>query len=183
MNDYIQIPLISESLFKLHSPITSNTDINDFIPYICIAQELYIEPIIGEPLMLELKEQIISDTLTEENSALIIKIAPTLSFYAVYQALPFHWAAIVNKGITIRDSENSKGVDIKDIGQLRRWIKDDAETLTDQLIRFLCKCKVSYPLWNPDRPCCNEVISEGSNERNYESGFYFPKRSKGCGCN
>lgn len=183
MNDYIQIPIISESLFKLHSPITSNTDITEFIPYICIAQELYIEPVLGEPLMTELKEQVKENTLTEENSALIIKIAPVLSFYAIYQALPFHWAAIVNKGITIRESENSKGIDIKDIAQLRRWLKDDAETLTDQLITFLCSCKANYPLWRPDRPCCDKVVNEGSNERNFESGFYFRQKSKGCGCN
>lgn len=182
MNDFIQIPLISESLFKLHSPITSNTDITDFIPYISIVQELYLSDILGEPLMAELKEQVQNNALTQENSDLIIKIAPALSYYTVYQALPFHWAAIVNKGITIRDSENSKGVDIKDIAQLRRWIKDDAETLIDQLIKYLCKCKPNYPLWKPDRECCKEVINEGTNDRKFESGFYFPAK-RSCGCN
>ncbi len=181
--EYIPIPLITESLFKQHSPVTSNTDITEFVPYISIAQELHIEPILGEPLMSELKEQISTNTLTSDNSDLIIKIAPVLSFYAVYQALPFHWASIVNKGITIRESENSKGVDIKDIAQLRRWIKDDAEVLVKQLISFLCRCRAKYPLWRPDRDCCKEVINEGTTEKIFDSGFYFPKRNKGCGCN
>lgn len=171
---YRPIVIITEELFKQSSPVTSNTDIAEFVPYISIAQDLYISRILGEPLMSELKEQINNNTLTPENSDLIIKIAPALSFYAVYQGIPFHWASIVNKGVTIRESENSKGVDIKDIAQLRRWIKDDAQTLEKQLIEFLIKCKSNYPLWRPASDCgCN--INEGSEKKKFESGFYFPK--------
>lgn len=176
----IQLPLISEALFKQFSPVSSNTDITEFVPYIGIAQELHIEPILGEPLMSELKEQIASNTLSPENSDLVLKLAPALSFYAVYQALPFHWATIVNKGITIRESENSKGVDINDVAQLRRWIKDDAEILIAQLADFLCRCKASYPLWRPANGCCNEVINEGTATKDFDSGFYFPHTKKGC---
>lgn len=183
MSEYIPIPLITEAMFKQHSPVTSNTGIAEFVPYICIAQELHIEPILGEPLISELKTQIEGNTLTPDNSDLIIKIAPVLSFYAVYQALPFHWASIVNKGVTIRESENSKGVDIKDIAQLRIWIKGDAEVLAKQLITFLCKCRSNYPLWRPQNQCCDDVINEGSTKKEYDSGFYFPKRNRGCGCN
>jgi len=185
MSEYLPTPIIDEELFKLHSPVTSNVDIEEFIPYICIAQELHIEPILGEPLMSELKEQILANEVTETNSALIVKVAPALSFFAVYQALPFHWATIVNKGITIRESENSKGVDIKDIAQLRQWIKNDADLLGSQLIDFLCKCRANYPLWRPKNiNCCDNRINEGSNNKSFDSGFYFPhKGGRGCGCN
>lgn len=185
MNDFIATPIINEDLFKLHSPVTANVDIEEFIPYICIAQELHIEPILGEPLLAELKEQILANELTEANSSLIVKVAPALSFFTVYQALPFHWATIANKGVTIRESENSKGVDVKDIAQLRRWVKDDADLLKDQLINFLCKCRANYPLWRPQNiNCCDDRINEGDNSKSYSSGFYFPKKgSRGCGCN
>lgn len=183
MDELLQMPIINEQLFKLHSPITANVDIEEFLPYICIAQELHIESVLGEPLITELKHQIEDNNLTEDNSSLIIKTAPALSFYTVYQALPFHWASIVNKGVTIRESENSKGVDVKDIAQLRSWIKNDADLLRDQLIDFMCKNKANYPLWRPaDEACCNKRIHEGSTEKSFNSGFYFPKRGKGCGC-
>lgn len=175
MNEYNQTPLISEELFKLHSPVTQSVDITDFVPYICIAQELYIENILGEPLVGELKEQIVSDTLSPANSDLIIRIAPALSFYAVYQALPFHWASIVNKGITIRESENSKSVDIEDIAQLRRWIRNDADTLRSQLISFLHKCRDNYPLWQPSGECAKHEGNQGSDNESFDSGFYFKK--------
>lgn len=177
----IQVTLLSEELFKLNSPITKNTDITEFIPYIVHAQKLHIEPILGDLLMAELKLQIESDTLTPDNGALILKIAPCLSFYAVYQGLPFHWASIVNKGVTIRESENSKGVDVMDIAQLRRWVADDAQTFKSQLIDFLCKCRSNYPLWNPSG-CCDDRTNEGSAEKKFESGFYFPSSRNGCNC-
>lgn len=182
MNELIQIPLISEGLFKLHSPITAATDITEFIPYIAIAQELHIEPVLGEPLMRELKEQIDTNSLTAENSDLILKVAPALSFFAVYQALPFHWASVVNKGVTIRESENSKGIDIKDLAQLRQWMKNDADLLKGQLIHFLCKCRLRYPLWRPQNDCCSEIVNEGSTQKDFDSGFYFARSGGGCGC-
>lgn len=176
----IQLPLINEQLFKQHSPVTATTDITEFVPYISIAQELHIAPVLGEPLMSELKEQVAGNSLTPDNSDLILKIAPALSFYALYQGLPFHWATIVNKGITIRESENSKGIDISDLAQLRQWIKNDADALKNQLVDFLCRCKASYPLWRPQGDCCHEVIHEGSHAKDFDSGFFFPKKDKGC---
>lgn len=162
------IPLITEQLFKQHSPVTANTDITEFVPYISIAQELHIAEIIGESLMTELCTQIETNTLTVENSELIRRIAPALSFYAVYQALPFHWATIVNKGVTIRESENSRSVDVKDLAQLRRWLKDDADVLKSQLKAFLEKNRADYPLWRQDDAC--------GKKKGFDSGFYFPEK-------
>lgn len=171
---YTPTALITEDLFKLHSPITGNTDLVEFIPYLAIAQELYVTPLLGESLISELKNQIEKNELTEKNSELILKIAPALAFYAIYQGLPFHWASIVNKGITIRESENSRGVNIQDIAQLRRWIKDDAEIFVNLLIRFLSDNKKDYPLWKPKNACCADQNHTANGS--FDSGFYFPDR-------
>lgn len=173
-------PLINETLFKQHSPVTSNTSVAEFVPYICIAQELHIEKVLGTPLMSLLKEEVTGNRLTSQNSDLILHIAPALSFYAVYQALPFHWATIVNKGITIRESENSRGIDIKDLAQLRHWIKDDADVLLNQLIDFLCSHREDYPLWRPKDDCCSRTETEGDARRTFDSGFYFAKKKNCC---
>lgn len=165
--------LINDDLFRLHSPITSNTDLTEFIPYLSIAQELYIAPLLGERLMSELKLQIETNSLTETNSNLIVKLAPALSFFAVYQGLPFHWASIVNKGITIRESENSKGVNIGDVAQLRQWIRSDADIFVGLLIEFLCVEKDRYPHWKPSKNYCSTCESV---DTNFDSGFYFPKK-------
>lgn len=163
-------PIINDELFKLHSPITGNTDLTEFIPYLSIAQELYIGPVLGKRLMRELSEQIKENTLSETNSRLIKKVAPALSFWAVYQGLPFHWACIVNKGITIRESENSRGININDVAQLRQWLRNDAEIFTNLLTEFLCSEQEHYPFWKPDKDYCSSCNKSSA----FDSGFFFP---------
>jgi len=139
-----------------------------------------------KPLVEELQDQIKAAQdnpdadpypITPENQALLTLIAPPLAFYAVYQGIPFHWAAIINKGITVRESENSKAVDIKDIAQLRRWLRDDAEELLRQLIDYLCECGGSYPLWKPGK-YCGGCGCDGDNGLNvtFDAGIFIPKR-------
>ncbi len=170
---YSHITLINENLFRQHSPITGNTDFTEFTPYLSIAQDLYISPLLGESLMNELRTQIRDNNLSEPNSRLILRVAPFLSFMAVYQGLPFHWASIVNKGITIRESENSKGINITDVAQLRLWIRNDADILFRLLTEFLCSNKQQYPLWKPDKDHCD---GNNRSQDTYNNGFYFPRR-------
>ena len=180
----MEIAIINEALFKENSPIKEDTIITKFVPYIIIAQKMHLERILGRPLLEELQDQIktAAETpdadpypITPDNQALIIEIAPALSFYAVYQGIPFHWAAIVNKGITVRESENSKATDIKDIAQLRRWLKDDAEYLARNLVTYMCGCKNKYPLWKPDAGCGCEGDT-GSKNVPLDTGIFIPKR-------
>lgn len=178
----MDVVLINEELFKENGPIKEDTIISKFVPYINIAQKMYIERILGKPLTDELKDQIKSaslgnDTITPANQALLLKIAPSLSFYAVYQGIPFHWASIVNKGVTLRNSENSDAVTINDMAQLRRWIKDDAEELARDLIEYLCSCKTLYPLWKPGRGCgCGPEWDDGNGSAvsPFDAGIYIP---------
>lgn len=183
----MEIVLINERLFKDNGPIKEDTVITKFVPYINIAQKLYIERILGKPLTEELKKQITAasqkeangEEITPENQALILKIAPALSFYAVYQGLPFHWASIVNKGVTLRNSENSDAVTVNDIAQLRAWVRNDAETLASDLIDYLKSCRELYPLWNPSTGCGCSGSDGGSDKNVFDAGIYIPKRRRG----
>lgn len=186
----MEIAIITEALFKENSPIKDDTLISKFVPYIIIAQKMYVERIIGRALLEELQDQIKSAQetpdadpypITPENQALITEIAPALSFYAVYQGIPFHWAAIVNKGITVRESENSGAVSLNDVSQLRRWLKDDAEYMARSLVTYMCGCKGKYPLWMPGEGygCgCGCDGENGSNKVPLDAGIYIPKRRK-----
>lgn len=130
----------------------------------------------GTALLSELEEQIINNNLTPTNGDLMLKIAPALAQWTVYQALPFHWMKILNKGITALESENSNAATLKDVGQLRQYLKDDSQLLTQQLIDFLCNCKSNYPLWMPDVDCkckCEDKDENGTSRIKYDSGVSF----------
>ena len=168
----MDIAIISEELLKASSPITTDTVITEFVPYVAIAQSIYIEPVLGTPLMDELKLQVEENSLTPLNSKLILKAAPPLAYFTAYQALPFHWAKIVNKGITIKESENSKGVALDDISQLRRWLRNDAELLLKLLVKYLHKHKEEYPLWRPEEKC---GVQGGTDDGSFETGIYLKR--------
>lgn len=185
----MEIVIINDALFLENSPLKENTIITKFVPYLNIAQKIYIEKLLGTPLMRELKEQVKDadngneNSITPANQALIEIVAPALSFYAIYQGLPFHWAAIVNKGVTVRESENSKAVDVDDISQLRRWILNDAQTLECNIVEYLCRCRSEYPLWQPERGCgcgdCSEYQpTSGTTKTTQDTGIYIPKPNK-----
>lgn len=182
----MDIVIINEELFKENSPIKEDTIIDKFVPYLSIAQRMYIRKILGVALLEELQAQVKAasvtpvpdpNPITPANQALILMIAPVLSFYAVYQGIPFHWASIVNKGITIRESENSKGVDVKDIAQLRRWLKDDAEELGRALTEYLCECATQYPLWKPGTGYgCGGGCGDDLKTNDLDTGINIPIR-------
>lgn len=171
-------------MFKQYSPITTDTGVEDFVPYINIVQMMYFEELLGPALMAELESQIKAATviptpvpypITPHNQALLKMIAPPLSFYAIYQGLPFQWAKIVNKGLTIKESENSKAVELKDMAQLRRWVKDDAEFLLNRLIKYLCRCAGNYPLWVAGNYCGGGCSEEKTNVT-ADFGIFIPNR-------
>lgn len=140
--------LISEALFKKYSPVKDDTDIKKFTPFVIIAQQLYTDKILGDPLRVELETQIKTGTITPHNRALLEVLAPVVANYAVYQGLPFHWASISNKGLTIRKSENSEAVSVNDVGQLRAWLLNDCIVFQKRFIDYMCKCAKNYPLWS-----------------------------------
>lgn len=100
--------IISVKQFEAHSPLKMDIgDYSDFMPYIPIANVLYFD----------------SKEIEEKD-------IPALVCYATYQALPFHWATLVNKGISIPDA---KDIDVKDIAAVRIYVKNKADALINEL--------------------------------------------------
>lgn len=170
--------LISEELLKLYSNISSNVGIDKIMPYVALSEPFYIIPILGQPLTDELKEQISTGNITEENKGLIIKIAPSLSLWTDYLAIRSLSYSITQKGIVKEHSENSEALNEKEIAEYKLDIKEKAEMATDLLIQYLCRCRETYPLWRPEQECLCEKYEpkEGTNETTFKPLMYFPKK-------
>ena len=59
--------IISEELLKLYSPLSKNIDVDKVYPYLHLAQPYYLEPILGDALITELKTQVDSGEIAEED--------------------------------------------------------------------------------------------------------------------
>ena len=176
--------LISEELLKLHSPISKNVDVDKLIPFLTISQPYYVESILGEALTTELKTQIETDSLTEENKALILKIAPALANWTAYLALRSLAYSITEKSITKEHSENSEALSERELGEMILYVKNLAEMATELLIKYLCLCSLTYPLWraNEDCHCEKYVPTDGKAKQDKKYSIYFPNKAKKNGC-
>ena len=176
--------LISEELLKLFSPLSKNVSVDKIFPFVILSQNFYIEPILGRALLEELQVQIDNDELTDVNKALILKIAPVLACYSAFHALRSLTYSITEKGVTLESSENSRSIELKELGVFLEDIKGQAEMSADLLIQYLCRCKENYPLWSPyNQECCSKYEpTTGSAEKDKMYTVYFPNRKDNCGC-
>lgn len=179
--------IISEELLKLYSPLSKNVDVDKIYPYLHLAQPYFVEPILGDALLTELQHQIEEDELTPENKALILKVAPVLAYYATYLAMRSLTYSITEKGLTLEHSENSQTIDRNSLGDYILDIKNQAEMYAEILIKYLCRCALTYPLWRPEEDChCEKYnFQDGSAEAEKKFTVYFPNKKKGTcdGCN
>ena len=175
--------LIDEELLKLYSNMTRNVGVDKILPYINLAQPFYIEPILGTALMVELQIQIDTDTLTDENKGLILKIAPALALWTDYLAARSLTYTVTQKGITLEESDNSRSINEKELAEFIHSIREQAEMATELLIKYLCQCQETYPLWKPSEEClCSKYQdNEGSAENHFKSLIYCPS-GKPSGC-
>lgn len=178
--------LINEDLLKLYSVMSRNVGIDKIVPFINLAQPMEIETILGDALSEELKLQINSDTLTELNKALLVKIAPALALWTDFYALRSMAWTVTQKGITREHSENSEALNKEELAYYQESLRENAETATELLIRYLCKCAEEYPLWKPSDDClCNKYNKEnnGKAQKPVTSLIYFPSGSlQHCPC-
>lgn len=178
--------IISEELLKLYTPLSKNVDVDKVYPYLHLAQPYYLEPILGDALLSELKSQVEEGEISEENKALIIKCAPVIGYWATYLAMRSLTYTVTEKGITKETSENSESIDRTELGDYIQSVKNQAEMYTELLIKYLCRCALTYPLWRPDDDCHCEKWVEKDGKSSQELSFtvFFPgRRKKGCdGC-
>lgn len=176
--------LISEELLKLFSPLSKNLSVDKVFPFVILAQNFYIEPILGRALLEELQAQIDNDELTDINKSLILKIAPVLACYSAFHALRSLTYSITEKSVVKEHSDNSESIDYKELGTFLEDIKGQAEMSAELLIQYLCRCKENYPLWSPhNQNCCSKYEPTTGNADN-EKMFtvYFPNKKRNCGC-
>ena len=175
--------IISEELLKLYSPLSKNVDVDKVFPYLHLAQQYYLEDILGISLLEELQYQVANDCLTEENKALVLKCAPVLANYATYLALRSLAYSVTEKSIVLEHSENSQPISERELGEFILSLKETCEMHKEVLIKYLCRCALTYPLWRPleDCDCQKYVPKDGSAEMDRSFAVYFPsKNKKGC---
>ena len=140
--------IINEKYFKQYSPIPLNYNMTEIKNYIGVAEKIWVKPLIGYGLFDELEQQIMENTVSEENATLLTEggLWQYLAFATCLEGLPFLWAHISEVGVTKGKSDNSDSLDLKDMTYVSQHLRNQVEVLKDQLKKWICEHYTYYPL-------------------------------------
>lgn len=158
----IQNILINEKYLKEFSPIPLNYNLKEVHNYIKMAEQIWVEPIIGYNFYQELIYQVKNNQVTEENSTLLVEaLYPLLGYAVALESLPFLWSHISEVGITLGHSENSDSLSLKDMTYIEGHLRRQVEVRKDYLIKWLDSHCESFPLYHPTNCGCNSCCANG----------------------
>lgn len=131
---------------KKNTIVSGSVDVNKFIFYIKIAQQLYIERHLGTKLYERLQAGITANDLNADEQTLLNDwVQDPLIHYAHAEYLP--WAAyqVANGGVFKHVSENSANADKEEIDFLVQKARNFAQYYADRLVNYLCNNSTLYP--------------------------------------
>ena len=140
--------LISEMKLKSFTSVNFNVSPEDLVPFVLQSQDLYLQNYIGSTYYFQLKNQVLSNTVTNDNQFLLDNyIGPALCNWALGMALPFLKYKIFNKSVLSPTSENAESITLEELKFLVQQVTSTAETYTKRMIEWMVKHPGAYPAY------------------------------------
>ena len=130
--------LVSEQRMKQWTSLDNNIRIDVLTPSILQAQDIYIQDTLGTAFYTRLKQGVIANDLTVNESAFLKDyVGPCLIQYALYLLLPSLKYKMVEKGILNGTSEETQPTTLDEMKYLRDSAMDTAEFYNKRMLEFL----------------------------------------------
>lgn len=129
--------------------IDGNVDIDKYIQFIKIAQEIHVRNYLGTDLYNRISDDILNSTLTGDYLTLVnTYIQPMLIHYAMMDYLPFAAYQIKNGGVFKHTSENAQNVDKNEVDYLVAKEREFAQYYTTRFVDYICFNDNLFPEYN-----------------------------------
>ena len=129
---------ISTTRIKKDTALGGSVDDNLLLPYILMAQDRYILPMLGTDLTNKLISDIQGSSLTGNYLTLLqTYIQPALVQFSFSVVLPFLRLRFVNNSVVTMDSEQGSSVSHEDLKPLISASMDQGEFLRERLIDYI----------------------------------------------
>lgn len=147
--------IINQHYLKTYSILPENYDVSEVMPFVDVAEAVWVRPLVGTLLYDELEREVAENDISEENGTLLTKaIWPYLGLCVVYEALPFIWSHASEVGLTLGKSDNSDSATLKDITYVQSHLRKQIEARKEFAVRFLLEHHTSFPLFVYDECAC-----------------------------
>ena len=143
---------ISTDRLKKDSALGGSVDDNLLLPYILMAQDRYILPMLGTDLQNKLISDIQGSSLAGAYLTLLqTYIQPALVQFAFATVLPFLRLRMVNNSVVTMSSENGTSVTHQDLKPLISASMDQGEFYRERLIDYVRGNLTSFPEYSTNK--------------------------------
>ena len=159
---------ISSTRIKKDTALGESVDDNIIMPYIVLAQDMFILPVLGTDLDAKLKADIQGGSLTGAYKTLVeTYIQPALVQFSFTELAPFLRLRFVNNSVVVMgDTDTGSSATYEDIKPLMDRAKDAAEFYRERLIDYIRNNTSSFPEYST-----NSGADLDPTVNNYFAGF------------
>lgn len=144
-----QALLITDADLVKFTATNGNVDVDKFVQFIKIAQDIHIQNYLGTKLLEKIEADIIAGTLSGNYLNLVtIYVKPMLIHWAMFEYLPFAAYTIANKGVYKHGSENATNAEKNEIDYLTEKERSIAQHYTERFINYMCFNNYLFPEYN-----------------------------------
>ena len=156
---------ISSTRLKKDTALGGSVDDNLIMPYILLAQDMNILPILGTDLDAKLKSEIVAGTLANQYKTLVeTYLQPALVQFAFSTLAPYLRLRFSNNSVVVMGAtEQSSSATYDDIKPLMDTATDAAEFYRQRMIDYLRNNSTSFP----------EYSSNSGSDLNPTTNNYF----------
>ena len=161
--------LITRDDIVRYTALNGNTDVDKFISFVKISQDIHMQNYMGTKLLNKIKADIIANTLSGNYLSLTVNyLKPMLIHWAMVEYMPFAAYTIANKGVYKHSSENSVNVEKNEVDFLIEKERSIAQNYTERFIDYMNFNNSLFPEYYTN--VNNEISPDSMN--NY-TGWYI----------
>ena len=108
--------LITRDDVVRYTNVNGNVDVDKFIQFVLIAQDIHIQSMLGTKLLEKIQADIIAGSLANPYLSLLTTyVKPCLIHFAMVEYLPYAAYTVANKGVYKKGAENSETVSKEEV--------------------------------------------------------------------
>jgi len=137
-----------DDIVKL-TALGGNVDVDKFIQFVKIAQDIHIQNYVGTQLLEKIQADIVAIALSGNYQTLVEKyLKPMLIHWAMVEYLPFAAYTIANAGVYKHTSENSVNVEKNEVDFLIEKERSIAQNYTERFLDYISFNQDLFPEYN-----------------------------------
>jgi hypothetical protein len=142
--------LITREDIVKKTALNGNVDVDLFVQFINIAQDIHIQNYLGTDLLEKIQELISAGTIDDLGNSsyqklLVNYVKPMLIHFAMVEYLPFAAYTIANKGVYKHTSENAVNAEKSELDFLVEKERQLAEQYAKRFIDYMCFNSSTFP--------------------------------------